>query len=419
MKIPHSGRVIVIDDKMSEAAPLLRALAKQGVPVAYFTGTEADELPTEPPRGTRVVFVDIVLGTEGQSSKTKISVVMGVLKRLIGPQNGPYIVVAWTKHPDEIEALREGLSRHDPAPMKLLDLQKISYMEPATEEGERRFKHDAVSMVEKKLDSELEKVGALAVLLAWEDLVHDAASGVTHDLYSLVPHDENWNRNASGVFRGLADAYAGKQLSPGDVTEVAQNALRTLTGVHVDALESLIGRDERVKNVTGLDLNASFDDTAATAKLNARLALADVVDSDPVQPGDLFGLGCNDFDIEISRHIKSSCKSDVRFVVLEVSPPCDYAQAKWLRHRLLPGFLWRHPRGGKPECKNPLYGWKSDVLDIDGEPWLLIFDLRCLTSKKLHDIPGRRLRRVRRGTLADIQAKLAYHISRPGVISLR
>ena len=48
----------------------------------------------------------------------------------------------------------------------------------------------------------------------------------------------------------------------------------------------------------------------------------------------------------------------------------------------------------------------------------LVFDLRNMTSRELRDIPWQRFLRVRRTPLADILARLASHVGRPGVISL-
>ena|SRR3990172_11902771 len=124
MNLPENGRVIVVDDKIiEEGLPLIKALSKNGVPVTFFTGI-SDELPDQPLPDVRIIFLDIVLGTEGQSDKTKISTAVGVINRLIGNDNtyAPYLIIAWTKHEELIEGIKQSL-RNNP-PVFILDLEK-------------------------------------------------------------------------------------------------------------------------------------------------------------------------------------------------------------------------------------------------------------------------------------------------------
>jgi hypothetical protein len=284
------------------------------------------------------------------------------------------------------------------------------------------FVPDALTKIENKLRRETAELGAAQVYFTWEDIAHAAASGVTADLHSLAATGPDWNRNASGILVGLARATADKQLSEGDPAAVTQNALRTLNSVYVDALESRIASDDRLKAVRGLDMTAPDLSYEAVGRLNARLLLAEVAESDPIQPGDLFKLGSNDFEVVLEEHIdtKKVGNVPVRFVVMEISPPCDYAQLKWKRHRLLPGFLCPCSPERKTIVKSMSadYRWRPGTIEQDGGFWQLVFDFRFATSRPLKDIPWQRFVRVRRGALSDIQARLAYHVSRPGVVSI-
>ena len=60
MKGLRTGRVIVIDDKLGEALPLIKALWLRGIPVTFCSG-QPDEFPSEPYRGMRLVFLDLHL----------------------------------------------------------------------------------------------------------------------------------------------------------------------------------------------------------------------------------------------------------------------------------------------------------------------------------------------------------------------
>lgn len=108
MNIPENGRVVVIDDVIKEALPLIQALSRHRIPVTYFDG-ELDTLPDEPIEEVRIVFLDIVLGTEVQDEKSRISKVVGVLNKIVGDKNGPYLIIIWTKHHKLIDELNKNM----------------------------------------------------------------------------------------------------------------------------------------------------------------------------------------------------------------------------------------------------------------------------------------------------------------------
>ena len=96
--ITRFTNVVVIDDVYDEVKPLFKILNHRGVGFVYYNGTDFNELPNQPLKGVRLLFLDFVLGTEGQSPRNKISTLMGVVKKAISEDNGPYIILAWTKH---------------------------------------------------------------------------------------------------------------------------------------------------------------------------------------------------------------------------------------------------------------------------------------------------------------------------------
>src|SRR4030042_3927052 len=146
MNIPENGRVVIIDDKVKEEGlPLIKALTRINVPTIYFTG-KLEELPGEPLKGIRVVFLDIVLGTDGQSAKTQVSTAVNVLKRIIDINNGPYLLIAWTKNKEHLENIKDALS--DRPPICVLDLEKSSC---------KNRDGYSVSKIERRIKSELKK----------------------------------------------------------------------------------------------------------------------------------------------------------------------------------------------------------------------------------------------------------------------
>ena len=132
LNLPQSGRVVVIDDKSNEGFPLIKVLSKDKISVTYFTGRK-EELPEQPFLDVRLVFLDIVLeGAEGTDDKTKLSIATGVIKGIVHKDNGPFILVAWTKHKELIEEMEKRLKKEKYRPIAV-DLQKYEFKDNKTE----------------------------------------------------------------------------------------------------------------------------------------------------------------------------------------------------------------------------------------------------------------------------------------------
>lgn len=55
MDLPKNGSVVIIDDKIEEAFPLMNALAKRGVPYSYYDG-KSKNYPEKTLDNVRIIF---------------------------------------------------------------------------------------------------------------------------------------------------------------------------------------------------------------------------------------------------------------------------------------------------------------------------------------------------------------------------
>ena len=101
MNLPMNGGVVVIDDNMREALPLLKQLSKEGISYSYYDGTPHD-YPENPLDSVRIVFTDMQLDESSyggnKSSKNVLGSLISGLNALIGKDNGPYIIFVWSKN---------------------------------------------------------------------------------------------------------------------------------------------------------------------------------------------------------------------------------------------------------------------------------------------------------------------------------
>jgi hypothetical protein len=411
MILPQNGRIVVIDDILEEGLPLVKVLAKNGVPTTYFTG-KYDELPSEPLQDVRLVFLDIVIGTK-QAEKNIISTLQGILKKIIGPQNSPYILIAWTMHNELIEKIRK-LPGVCP-PHITLNLEKAK----CKIDNE---KYD-LDIIESRIKQELKEIGILHLFVLWENIVHESANRIIKEFTSFYDNDGNWNKNLSDVIFQLARAYIGKQLKKNNKKEIIQNGLLTFNGTFMDTLENAI--QEFKPSAMNIKFDAVENITEeVSAKINSRLLLFESLKTNALHPGNIYEIENNSkLTMEIADvydgKLENFGKKDelinqLKHVSLEVSPTCDFAQRKWRRSRLISGAMW--PKDHCSNIKKAEYIYTSPYLAKNGSIFKLVFDLRYFTSLSFNTLKKMRPAfRVKHELLVDIQTHLARHISRPGV----
>ncbi len=413
MNIPKNGRVVIIDDEdEKEGFPLVRALTKNKIATIYFTGN-IEELPDNPLKGIRIVFLDIVLGTDGQPAKTQIATAAKIFKSIIDRNNGPYLLIAWTNHEEHIEGIKAALN--DMPPSCFLNLEKSK-----CKNTDGSFN---INKIEKKIKKELKKVTAFHLFALWENLVHQAAGEIVNDFSSLYQTDAQWNEKISSVLFQLAKAYVGKKTEDMKNDEIVINALLSFNGAFIDTLESLIRNYKAIaKNLTKNNITDGI-----IGKINKKLLLFIDNKTRNPEPGNVYEIGNRigtKFDLkelfegDIATYTeKNDLESKARYFFLEVSPSCDFAQNNWRVHRCLSGIMWPHAHVKK--LKKSEFTYKSPLIEIDNGLYYLVFNLRYLTSLPIGKLNKKKaLFRVRHDLLVDIQSHLARHINRPGIISL-
>jgi hypothetical protein len=115
---------------------------------------------------------------------------------------------------------------------------------------------------------------------------------------------------------------------------------------------------------------------------------------------------------------KNSFLEKLKYILLEVSPSCDYAQDKWKLHRVILGVMW--PENDLKKIKKTAdYIYFSPIFEVEGKIYKFVFDLRYLTTLSFGELKDKEpALRIRHDLLIDIQSKVAGHINRPGVICL-
>jgi len=328
-------KVIVVDDKYEEIEPFLSALWKKGIPCIYLDG-QHENLPQKPFCGVRLIFLDIVLGTEGTSGKNKASPVANIVKHIVGNNPSPYFIVFWTKHPELVDEVLRYLRLENISPVGNLCRAKPTGTNIEKETSE----------IMKEIDSKLAELGAFNYLLNWENIVEKAAHNFTADLFSIIPAEgiqEDWSKQVTSLMGSLALAYT-EQYSLSNSEEDIRNAFLKMTDGFKDSLQQTIKSEplEFHKN-----LKDDLIDLEKIAKINASLFFDFKPEKTP-SFGNVF------IDQNPDRHLVESLEKsifpnpkkpdNVSIAGMIITPSCDIINKKYLHNdkgcfRVLYGML--------------------------------------------------------------------------------
>lgn len=437
----NGARVVVVDDEPDEALPILKAFSKVGVPAAFFDGRSGG-LPRQGDRfaGVRLAVLDMDLVGGGADDKSKVAALVKVLSRILTPDNGPYGVLAWTKHPELIELFEKYLFAQDNLPNPIF----VARLEKAACKKNDRFD---LGVVAGELRKSLgQGASPLLLLQTWEGKAFEAATRVTNELAGIMELEadtlpawrEQWKSEVVRLMRALAEAQAGKHLDDKSCFRYLYDSLNPL---HADALE------RGTSGSLGLDLDANEILNATPqcgperkAKLNAmlhlsfdapgKLATGDIYVF-PAQKtkfsgiptiqdllGDLLQLPKED---AAAMKLKSDMGNIVKLAAVEVSAICDYAQGNVRIPRFLIGLLVPVEYSKKLK-ERAEFLWRFGPLLLDRTPvakgrYYLYMSARHLVTLDAKATSKLKcFARLRLQALTNLQAWFSQRASRPGVM---
>lgn len=449
--INRTAEVIVIDDVRDEVDRLLKLLNRIGVGLCYYKGTDVRELPKKPITGVRILFLDFVLGTDGQPEKTKISTLMGVVKRVVALDNGPYVIFAWTKHDkpadDLLPAFKREIMRDNdfPQPVVIVNLEKNKCMKNLSE-------------IKKRLKAIFNDKNILEILFHWERNARGALRDVVMLLTNLArpeqqqdqsfdDYSNNWNSELEKHFCKIAEMTLGSKNIKKD-RKMLIAAQLALTYPFHDCLGKRIWSDPgKFTNLTSKIYNhlSKKHKPAERASLNTAFLINYHDLGKDLQPGNIYlvsdvykrlkcsrrkcytnkaRLGKNliakefyNGDLNTFLKRKELLKGVIP-VLIEITPECDFVQNKWKCAKLVFGILWplEYERQMKsPKKTNILFISDPLLINFKNEIYSLAFNSHLVLTLPLtvfkNIFP---VFRARKEYIVDIQHWFSSHISRPG-----
>lgn len=438
-----STRVVVIDDNKDEAIPIIKALSKRNIATAFFDGSQA-EFPEKENRlyGIRLAILDMDL-IGGVNAKSKASALVNTLGKILSPDNGPYIVIAWTMHPDLLEVFEKYVfaENYVPNPISSIMMKKVDCLD-----DNGNWDIDFISEV---LENKLADFSPLLILQAWEEQSFLAATEVINLLSQLaIPENtedldewrQSWKNQLLELMHVIADAGAGKKLRDLSSLRVVYDVLSPL---QADRLESNSGKLSKELDKLGKYIisAAKILDNDGRAKLNKMFHLStDHLEN--LAPGNIYLINPykkRPYWVPPRHHLFSdllqkqqnplyqldkNTKARLRQILVEITPACDHSQKNIRLARLIPGFLV--PVGLKNHFKSAGFIYKFGPcylnlkMRVDSNRYYLFFSARHMFSASIRQLETLDpICRLRPQSFDKLVTWFSGHATRPGIIILQ
>lgn len=432
------ARVIIVDDDKEEALPILKAFAKKGIPVAFFDGN-LDEVPEQSHRlfGVRLAILDMDLVGGGVSDKSKVSTLVNYIGKIMSPNNGPYAVLAWTRHSELLELFKKELflAKNIPNPILMVMVTK--------DECKNQSGDFDLALVSGKIEEALKQFSPLRLLQAWEEKCFMAATDVTNKLSGLAAGNAAdlegwrnlWKSQLLRLMHTMAKAEAGKHLDGNSCLNALYGSLNPL---HADRMESNIAELCNSLSDNSAEIMEAKQDCGpeSRAKVNSMLHLS-LEDVERFYAGNIYKYSAkrkprwapssdallDDIIKPEKAELKPGLSTVSTPVLIEVSATCDHAQrniriARFIAGLVIPAsesrnikgegnFIWRF---GPVFLQRPI---------ASAGQYYFYFSARHVVTLDLEQTAKlKAVARLRGQALVHLQAWFAHQSARPGMLLL-
>ena len=419
----RTTRVLVIDDRRDEAQGVIDSLARDGIGAIYYS-QDLTSHPNQPLTGVRLATLDMNLeNLPPTDPPAATAAILSVLGRLIAKQNGPYLAIAWTKHPELVEEFTNRAAALPCPPIRVIPLVKADVK---TEDGSFDFEKIA-SEVRKALD----ECYPLGLLAFWEQMVHKSSGSIME----IMPEGNSWTEGSKSTLALLWRHSAGE----GDPQDVKLRALlEAFNSLQFDTMESdtaLLNTETANGLVSSLQIEeAPSGGSDLAAKLNRRLlfgvALPSVASGNVYKPEAIVSGGEGTFptidelleDMAQPGKKQELIEAGSLAVAMEITPLCDYQHGKVRRARFVCGIAVGTEWGNL--VKRSDFVRQTPVVCFEMEPLrgnrIVAWNSHFIVSVPPDQVPrGTALVRLRQSPLMEVQAWIGSHATRPGYLSVQ
>lgn len=440
--LPINGRIVIVDDKIEQALPLMEEFGKRRLSYTYYDG-KTENLPIDGVGvDVRLIFLDInLLDDSVHEVKQLYSIVEPVMNKLIGKNNFPYVLVCWSRNEEDYNQIKELLNADlkERKPICSLSLQKTDFF---TLTGDKKDDYEEnIAKLFDKISSVICDHIPFCNILRWENHIHNATNKALKEGLASIEGME-WEQTANWIFTKWGKAFSGKNFVDLPDVEKLKSAFHTLNVFLHETMEEEIANDvdaricfkvddeDRHVKLTHFNERLIFSFCQTKPKEPGRIVITSeefsgfkdslsfsFIRNPKLIPPDIVELYSKEKNLEDAcyKHIRKEIRAGWDIFKLIINPPCDFAQKKVIMNRSIPGFFvaakykqW-FQNDSDALFISPVFYYRKKK-----EDYFFVLDFRYLTTEKT-DVGESNLK-LKQVVLAEILSKLSRHINRQGLL---
>ncbi|WP_455633523.1 hypothetical protein, partial [Parabacteroides sp.] len=198
----ENNRIIIVDDNTDHLNQLRKIFYDHGIGCKGFV-YDGFTFPQKPLQGVRFAFFDIHLNQAGDINST----LKDAISNYIHIDNGPYILIFWSSHTDNIDEFIRFVNRENDdfknklKPICLTSIDKADFLDP---------QRDLEGKVDSIISTDLAKC-----IIRFDESVLIAAQQTLNRIFSIIPFPDEWGKYSNfnticrDVFSKIAETTYG------------------------------------------------------------------------------------------------------------------------------------------------------------------------------------------------------------------
>jgi len=454
----YNLKAVVFDDVEAEAKPLIDALNDERI-ANVFINFKNDEREDRKLQNIRIVFADLIVGEYQAGDENNIvEPIRTSILNNIGENNGPFILIIWSKHNTLADTLKERLLQiNSKLNFVIVKIDKNDYFEKNTTANEWELKEEKTfQSIKEDINEQLNSLKHLPIFLEWEKDARNTISQLLNEFIEDIGDEEKVQKTISSAIK----LTLGKKIESSTKDKI-KSFYQTMNTTLADSIENhSVPIEQHEEFLKGLDFENIDDEMKA--EINRKTLFEDPGDNE-LKTGNIYSFDDfkDKFSDEVIRDIcgnhedslqlelfeyKKKCKflvketletqesfQDRHFItmkdnsypiLLEFTPSCDIANDKYKKSRLIFGYMINFKCTCFKSQSESLYitdfyfKYKDEQRNLDGNYRLAFFikNIFAVNPEKIKELTP--MIRARKEFATDLQHAIANHISRIGISSL-
>ena len=429
----ENNRIIIVDNEENELEQLRNVFYKHGIGCKGFI-YDGFNFPESPLTGVRFAFFDIKLS----QSADVYSILKDAIEKYISKDNGPYILIFWTKVAEEVSAFKAFINRTNDSfkqklkPILVTCIDKVEFLSQES---------NLDTKIQEILSSDLVKC-----IIKFDESVLDAATKTLNAILSTINVSDEWGEQTNfdnacrSVFSKIAESTLG-------LTQAKLNPDLALKESLAPIFRHLLcqNQDDYWKEyLTPLQdakrsADISFPDGFSLEKLNSiyhiditrieqksisdRGAVCTFAQSDKNEIfKTLFHVSYEDWLNDSFHKLSDVDNSEIYLIAVEFSAACDFSQNKDRTNKYILGIMMPSCHGDKlrkSKLKEQIYLLPFDFYYNEGNYSMALNLNYTFNLPKSPDVLGGPIFVMSKELMDMLGLQYSSHISRIGITSFR